>query len=107
MTRDHSTEEPCAAKVASTVLKTSERGDPLAEFNRAHRFAVLWRKRSQGTCSEKGNRGVERVLAFRQTCRIRGRPTFPLLVEACRFNGTTPDLKWIIHQEPLLACAAP
>jgi transposase len=31
---------------------------------RAHRFDVLWSKRSQGTCSEKGNRWVERV-----TCR--------------------------------------
>ena len=109
MTRDHSTEEPCAAKVARTVLKTSGRGDPLAQFNRGLRFVVMWRKRSQGTCSEKGNRWVERVLSFRQTCRILGRPTFPLLVEAvrCRFNGTTPDLRWITHQEPLLACATP
>jgi transposase len=76
---------------------------------RGLRFGVMWRKRSQGTCSEKGNRWVERVLSFRQTCRIRGRPTFPLLVEAvrCRFNGTTPDLRWITHQEPLLACATP
>jgi transposase-like protein len=37
MTRAPSTEEPCAAKVSSTVLKTSERGDPLAEFNQDHR----------------------------------------------------------------------
>jgi transposase len=61
---------------------------------RAHRFGVLWRKRSQGTCSEKGNRWVERVLSLRQTCRIRGRPTFPILVEAvaCLFKGETPDL---------------
>ena len=44
---------------------------------RAHRFGVLWRKRSQGTCSDKGNRWVERVLSLRHTCRIRGRPTFP------------------------------
>ena len=74
---------------------------------RALRFGVMWRKRSQGTCSEKGNRWVERVLSFRQTCRIRGRPTFPLLVDAvrCRFKGKTPDLRWITHQEPLLACA--
>jgi hypothetical protein len=109
MTRDHSTEEPCAAKVASTVLKTSGRGDPLAEFNRALRFGVMWRKRTRGTYSEKGNRWVERVLSFRQTCRIRGRPTFPLLVEAvrCRFKGTTPNLRWITHQEPLLPCATP
>jgi transposase len=76
---------------------------------RAHRFGVMWRKRTRGTYSEKGNRWVERVLSFRQTCRIRGRPTFPLLVEAmkCRFKGITPDLRWITHQEPLLACAAP
>jgi len=36
MTRAPSTEEPCAAKVSSTVLKTSGRGDPLAEFNSRH-----------------------------------------------------------------------
>jgi hypothetical protein len=30
---------------------------------RAHRFGVLWRKRSQGPRREKGNRWVERVLS--------------------------------------------
>jgi transposase len=30
---------------------------------RAHRFGVLWRNRSQGTCSDTGNRWVERVLS--------------------------------------------
>jgi hypothetical protein len=56
---------------------------------RAHRFGVLWRQRSQGTRSEKGNRWVERVLSLRHTCRIRGHPTFPMLVEAvsCLFKG--------------------
>jgi hypothetical protein len=105
MTRDRSTEEPCAAKVARTVLETSGGSDPLAEFNRAHRFGVLWRKRRQGTCSEKGNRWVERVLSLRHTCRIRGRPTFPVLVEAvsCLFTGETPDLSWIPPHESLLA----
>gem|GEM_PF-2326860 len=109
MTRDRSTEEPCAAKVACTVLKTSGRGDPLAEFNRAHRFGVLWRKRSQGTCSEKGNRWVERVLSLRHTCRIRGRPTFPLLVEAvsCLFKGEKPDLSWITSHESLPVPSTP
>ncbi len=43
MTRAPSIEEPCAAKVASTVLKTSGRGDPLAEFNRACTEDVLKR----------------------------------------------------------------
>ena len=33
MTRASSTEEPCAAKVASTVLKASAGGDPFAEPN--------------------------------------------------------------------------
>jgi len=76
---------------------------------RAHRFGVMWRKRTRGTYSEKGNCRVERVLSFRQTCHIRGRPTFPLLIEAvrCRFQGKTPDLRWSTHQEPLLACATP
>jgi transposase len=72
---------------------------------RAHRFGVLWRKRSQGTCSEKGNRWVERILSLRHTCRIRGRPTFPLLVEAvaCLFKGESPDLSWITQHESLPA----
>jgi hypothetical protein len=97
MTRDHSTEEPCAAKVASTVLKTSERGDPLAEFNRALRFAVLWRKRSNGTDSDKGNRWVERSLSLRHTCRQLDQSTYPILVEALTslFHGRQPNLAWL------------
>jgi hypothetical protein len=73
---------------------------------RAYRFGVMCRKRSRETYSEKGNRWVERVLSFRQTCRIRGRPPFPLLVETVRyrFKDTTPDRRWITHHEPLLAC---
>lgn len=76
---------------------------------RAHRFGVMWRKRSQGTCSEKGNRWVERVLSLRHTCRIRGQPTFPVLVEAvtCLFKGKVPDLHWITRQEFLPACSTP
>jgi transposase len=76
---------------------------------RAYRFGVVWRKRSQGTCSEKGNRWVERVLSFRHTCRIRGQPTFPVLVEAviCLFKGQVPDLSWITRQESLSACSTP
>jgi transposase len=97
MTRDHSTEEPCAAKVASTVLKTSGRGDPLAEFNRALRFGVVWRKRSSGTASVKGNRWVERILSLRQTCRQLGQSSFEVLVDAlsCAFSGRQPNLSWL------------
>src|SRR4030095_10221036 len=100
MTRDHSTEEPCAAKVACTVLKTSGRGDPLAEFNRALRFGVQWRKRSLGTASAKGNRWVERILSLKETCRLRSVSTYHVLVEAVArfFTGQQPQRAWL--QEP-------
>jgi transposase len=64
---------------------------------RALRFAVLWRKIMQGTYHEKGDRWVERILSLRETCRLRGIPTFPILVEAvrCSFSGQQPDTSWI------------
>src|SRR5215475_5951086 len=64
---------------------------------RALRFAVLWRKIMQGTYNEKGDRWVERILSLRETCRLRGTATFPILVEAvtCYFNGQHPDVSWI------------
>src|SRR5262249_27583184 len=74
MTRDRSTEEPCAAKVACTVLKTSGRGDPLAEFNRAIRPGVLWHKGSFGTQSAAGSRFVESMLTVVATLKQQQRP---------------------------------
>jgi transposase len=64
---------------------------------RALRFAVLWRRMMQGTYNEKGDRWVERILSVRETCRLRGVPTFPVLVDAvtCYFNGQHPDVSWI------------
>ena len=64
---------------------------------RALRFAVLWRKLMQGTYNEKGDRWVERILSLRETCRLRGIRTFPVLVDAvaCSFNGQHPDVSWI------------
>jgi transposase len=64
---------------------------------RALRFAVLWRKISQGSYNAKGDRWVERILSVRETCRLRGIPTFPVLVEAvtCSFNGQPLDVSWI------------
>ncbi len=61
------------------------------------RFAVLWRKRSYGTRSEKGDRWVERILSLRQTCRIRSKQTYPVLVDAMRayFKEQAPNLAWI------------
>jgi transposase len=64
---------------------------------RALRFAVLWRRMMHGSYNEKGDRWVERLLSLRETCRLRGRPTFPVLVDAvtCAFNGQQPDVSWI------------
>jgi transposase len=64
---------------------------------RALRFAVLWRKISQGSYNAKGDRWVERILSLRETCRLRGIPTFPVLVDAvtCSFNGQPPEVSWI------------
>jgi len=64
---------------------------------RALRFGVLWRKRSQGTRTDKGNQWVERILSLRQTARFNDRSTFDILVEAISsyFNEQKPDLEWI------------
>src|SRR5215211_7725023 len=64
---------------------------------RALRFAVLWRKLMQGTYNAKGDRWVERMLSVRETCRLRGMPTFPILVDAVtsHFHGQRPDVSWI------------
>jgi len=64
---------------------------------RALRFAVLWRKRSHGTQSDKGNRWVERILSLKQTCRMRALPVFPILAEAidAYFKDQSPNLGWI------------
>jgi len=64
---------------------------------RALRCAVLWRRMMQGTYHEKGDRWVERILSVRETCRLRGVPTFPVWVDAvtCYVNGQHPDVSWI------------
>jgi len=64
---------------------------------RALRCGVLWRKRSLGTASDKGNRWVERILSLRETCRLQVRSTYTVLVEALTrfFQGQPPDLSWI------------
>lgn len=64
---------------------------------RALRFGVLWRKRSLGTASTKGNRWVERILSLRETCRLRARSTYTVLVDAVTsfFRGQPPELSWL------------
>jgi transposase len=64
---------------------------------RALRFAALWRRMMQGTYNAKGNQWVERILSMRETCRLRGIPTFPVLVDAvtCHFNSQHLNVSWI------------
>jgi transposase len=64
---------------------------------RSLRFAVMWRKCSGGTDSDRGNRWVERTLSLRQTCRQLGQSTFRVLVDAVTsfFQGRQPDLAWL------------
>jgi len=64
---------------------------------RALRYGVLWRKRSLGTASEKGNRWVERILSLRETCRLQAQSTYTILVEAMTslFHGQPPALSWL------------
>jgi transposase len=64
---------------------------------RALRCGVLWRKRSHGTASTKGNRWVERILSLKETCRLQARATYAVLVDAVTsfFHRQHPDLSWI------------
>jgi len=55
------------------------------------RFAVLWRKRSYGTKSDKGNRWVERILSLRKTCKLQGKSTFDVLVNAIAMDSYFKD----------------
>jgi transposase len=89
----------------SLFLFLTENGvEPTNNFaERMIRFGVLWRKRSQGTKSEKGNRWVERILSLRQTCRLHAKSTFDVLVDAfaCFFKEQDPQLAWIGQAENL------
>ena len=64
---------------------------------RALRYGVLWRKRSLGTASDKGNRWVERILSLKETCRLRAVSTYNVLLEAVTsfFTGQQPSLTWL------------
>lgn len=62
---------------------------------RGVRPAVLWRKGSFGTDSEKGSRFVERILTVVTTLRMQKRNVLDFLTDACqaRLNGNaTPSL---------------
>jgi len=76
-------------KMASTVLQTSGGSDPFAEFNRALRHAVLWRKSSYGTQSQRGSRFVEAMLTVVSSCHQQGRPVLAYLTACCQAFATS------------------
>jgi transposase len=59
---------------------------------RALRPAVLWRKGSFGTQSQRGSRFAEKMLTVAASCRQQGRNLLSFLVEACKaaLVGTSP-----------------
>lgn len=64
---------------------------------RSLRFGVIWRKRCFGSQSDKGTRWVERILSLKETCRLKSKPSFPVLVDLVKayFKEQQPDLAWI------------
>lgn len=80
------------------IFLKNEGVEPTNNFaERMIRFAVMWRKRSQGTRSQKGNRWVERILSLRQTCRLNSKSTFHVLIDAIDsfLKGQKPTISWI------------
>jgi len=65
-------------------LETSGGSDLLAEFNRALRHAVQWRKTSYGTDSVAGSHFVENVLPVVATCRHQERNGLDYLTRCCQ-----------------------
>ena len=62
---------------------------------RSLRHAVIWRKLSFGTQSEKGSRFVETLLTVIETCRQQSRNVFQFLttaIEARFANQNAPSL---------------
>ena len=82
---------------SGSFLPSMGSNQPTTGPERALRFGVLWRKRSLGTASDKGNHWVEAILSLKETCRLHARATYTVLVDAITrfFHGQQPDLSWI------------
>jgi len=73
---------------------------------RAIRQAVLWRKGSFGTQSERGARYVERILTVCATCRLQGRSVIEYLRDACRCHLTGVPVPSLIRTSGCFAKSA-
>jgi transposase len=85
------------AEMDALFTSLLERGvDPINKLRRTGATIYrVWRKRSQGSTSEKGNRWVERIVSLRQTYRLQGKSSFQVLVAAmnCSFKEQQSDLE--------------
>jgi len=70
------------------------------------RQAVLWRKGSFGTQSERGARYVERILTVCATCRLQGRSVIGYLRDACRCHLNGVPVQSLIKTSGCLAKSA-
>ena len=116
MTRAPSTEEPCAAKVSSTVLKTSGRGDPLAEFNRMLRNPVVGRKNYYGSGSVWSAQLAAIMFSILQTLLLWGlnpHHWLSVFLQACAESGSqspadlSPFVPWQMSAECREALSRP
>jgi len=72
----------------------------------AIRQAVLWRKGSFGTQSERGARYVERILTVCSTCRLQERSVIEYLRDACRCHLTGVPVQPLIKTSGCFAKSA-
>lgn len=73
---------------------------------RALRHAVLWRKMSGGTASERGSRFVERVLSVAATCRQRGLNVLDYLCRCFQADRDGCRPPGLVPQAPIVAAGA-
>ena len=64
---------------------------------RALRFAVIWRRISGGTDSERGSRFVERTLSVVATCRRQGRDVLGYLTSCFEAEHRGQPILSLIH----------
>jgi len=73
------------------VFLNEEGVEPTISFaERTLSYSVLWRKRSLGAQSEKGNYWVKRIHSLRRIYRLNGKSSFDVLVDAMScYNSLT------------------
>jgi len=125
--------EPLIKRVEALLEKCADSGEPLAGqcrriFNQRHylwtfvydarveptnnlaertiRQAVLWRKGSFGTQSERGARYVERILTACATCRLQRRSVIEYLRDACHCHLDGVPVPSLIKTSGCLAKSA-